>query len=155
MSIAKQLALHLEKLHFGGSYTGPSLSELLADVDWQQAVRKKGDTHSIAELLYHIHYYVAAVLQVVQGGPLEASDRYSFDMPPVAGASDWAALKETAWRDARTLSDLLSGWSDEQLSTPFADGKYGDIFRNILTLLEHSQYHTGQISLLRKGWSAS
>ncbi|MEY3051650.1 MAG: hypothetical protein RLY31_1435 [Bacteroidota bacterium] len=152
MSVAKQLALHLEKLHFGGSYTGPSLTELLADIDWQQAVRKEGDVHSIAELLYHIHYYVAIVLRVMQGGPLEGSDRYSYDLPPIADARDWEALKEVVWRDARTFAAVLSGWTDEQLSAPFDDGKYGDFLRNILTILEHSQYHTGQISLLRKKW---
>jgi len=40
-------------------------------------------------LVYHINYYVAAVLPVLQGGPLDASDKYSFDLPPIQSKEDW------------------------------------------------------------------
>ena len=40
--------------------------------------------------------------------------------------------------------------SDEQLNEGFVEEQYGNYFRNILGMNEHSYYHLGQIVLLKK-----
>ena len=39
---------------------------------------------------------------------------------------------------------------DTKLEEPFVDEKYGTYLRNIEAVIEHSYYHLGQISLIRK-----
>jgi len=40
--------------------------------------------------------------------------------------------------------------SEEQLEAIFVDKKYGSYKRNIEGLIEHSYYHFGQLSLIKK-----
>ena len=40
--------------------------------------------------------------------------------------------------------------NDSIFDHPFIDGKYGSYLRNIEGIIEHSYYHLGQISLIRK-----
>jgi len=39
---------------------------------------------------------------------------------------------------------------DEKLAEGFVDEKYGNYFRNIHAMIEHSYYHLGQIVILKK-----
>lgn len=39
---------------------------------------------------------------------------------------------------------------DRIFDQPFIDEKYGTVLRNIEGVIEHSYYHLGQISLIRK-----
>jgi hypothetical protein len=45
-------------------------------------------------LVYHANYYVSAVLKVLQGGPPDASDKFSFTHPPIACKEDWEQLPD-------------------------------------------------------------
>ena len=150
MSISKQLALHIRQVHTGGNWTASNLKDALDGVTWRQAVEKRDDRNSIAVVLYHMHYYVKAIAKVMEGGPLDASDRFSFDLPAIASDAEWDGLKSSAFSDAERLAGLVEDLSDEQLLAAFDDGKYGNVLRNILGLIEHTHYHLGQIVLLRK-----
>jgi hypothetical protein len=150
MSIPKQLALHIRQVHMGGNWTASNLKDALDGVSWRQAVEKRDDRNSIAVILYHMHYYVKAIAKVMEGGPLDASDRFSFDLPPIESDADWEGLKAAAFQDAERLAVLVEALSDQQIMADFDDGKYGNVLRNILGLIEHTHYHLGQIVLLRK-----
>ena len=39
---------------------------------------------------------------------------------------------------------------EAKLSEVFADPKYGNFYRNLQGIIEHTHYHLGQISLLKK-----
>ena len=41
---------------------------------------------------------------VVQGGPLDAKEKYSFDHPPIVSKEDWEGLLEKTWTDAENLA---------------------------------------------------
>lgn len=92
MNTTKQLAQHFRDVHFGGNWTFVNLKDSLADVTWQEATTKLHDFNTIATLLFHINYYVNPVLKVLQGEPLTASDKYSFDCPPITSNEDWQKL---------------------------------------------------------------
>ncbi len=89
MSLSAQIAKHFREIHFGGNWTSSNLKDNLANVSWQQAVTKVYDFNTIATLVYHTHYFVQAVLKVLQGEPLNASDKLSFSHPPILSQRDW------------------------------------------------------------------
>lgn len=149
------IAKNLEDLHFGGNWTAVNLKDTLAGLHWEDASKKIGSLHSIAELVYHIHYFIAVVNRVLQGHPLEGKDAVSFDVPEIRSEKDWDELLQKTWDDARTFARLTRKLPDSKLSEVFSDKKYGSYQRNLYGLVEHSHYHLGQIVLIRKLLSES
>lgn len=150
MSITKQIAKHIRDIHFGGNWTCVNLKDTLADVTWQQATVQVYSCNSIAILAFHINYYVSTIVKVLQGGPLDAHDKYSFDCPPIQSQQDWENLLHKMWTDAETLVNLVEQLPDEKLWADFSDKKYGTYYRNLHGLIEHSHYHLGQMALIKK-----
>ena len=146
---AQTIALHLRQLHFGGNWTSVNLKDSLADVTWEMATKRVASFHSIATLVFHINYYVGATIQVLQGGPLDAKDKFSFDAPSINSADDWQRLLEKSWADAEELATLIEALPDEVLSEPFVDPKYGTYYRCLQGPVEHGHYHLGQIAMLK------
>jgi hypothetical protein len=150
MKLTTQLAKNLRDVHFGGNWTSVNLKDTLVDVSWQQAVTKVDSLNTIAALVYHINYYVSAVLQVLQGNPLNAHDKYSFDLPPIHSQEDWEHLLNKTWRDAEDFAAMIEQLPESKLGETFAEEKYGNYYRNLLGVIEHAHYHLGQIVLIKK-----
>lgn len=122
----------------------------LSNVTWQQALTKVGSLNTIALLAFHINYYIAGVLNVFKGGSLDIRDKYSFDMPKITSEKEWNTLKESLFQNAEAFVKYVEQMSAEQLDSTFVDPKYGSYRRNIEALIEHSYYHLGQVSLIKK-----
>lgn len=150
MSLTTQMAQHLREVHFGGNWTSSSLRDNLADVSWQQATTKVGSLNSIAALVYHMNYFVDAVLKVMQGKQLDAHDKYSFDLPPIQSQEDWDRLLDKTWADADELARLIERMPESKLWDDFADAKYGNYYRNLQGIIEHCHYHLGQVVVVKK-----
>ena len=150
MKIATQLAKHFREVHFGGNWTGMSFQQILEGVTYEQAVTKVGDLNTILTLTYHVHYYVAAVLKVFQGEALNAKDAYSFDHPPIASQTEWEIFVTKVFDDATAFADCVEKLPEDCFDQDFTDKKYGSYYRNIAGIIEHTHYHIGQISLLKK-----
>jgi len=150
MNVTAQVAKQLRDVHFGGNWTASNLKQHLSDVTWQQATTKIPSFNTIAALVYHMNYYVSAVIKVLQGGPLDAHDKFSFDHPPVLSQQDWENLLDKTWVDAEALATLIEQVPDAKLSENFLDGKYGTWYRNLDGVVEHIHYHLGQIVLIKK-----
>ena len=97
-----------------------------------------------------MNYYVAGVLQVLEGGSLDIRDKYSFDRPSIESQADWEQLLAKTWADAEKFADLVEQLSEEQLKEGFVEEEYGNYFRNMLGMTEHSYYHLGQIVFVEK-----
>ena len=149
MTIAQQIAKHLRDFHFGGNWTEVNLRDKLADVSWEQAVTRVHSLHSIAELVFHMNYYVSATIRVLQGAILDAKDELSFDCPPISSDEDWQRLLNKTWADAELIASLVERLPDSQLAEIFINEDYGTYFRCLEGLTEHCHYHLGQISLIR------
>jgi len=150
MHLIKQIAKHLRDVYFGGNWTAVNLKDTLTDVNWQQATTKVYSFNTIGALVYHISYYVIAVSKVLQGEPLDAHDKYSFDHPPILAQEDWEKLLNNFWADAENLVSLIEQLPESKLEENFSDGKYGNYYRNINGVIEHTHYHLGQIVLIKK-----
>lgn len=149
-TVTTQIAKHIRDVHFGGNWTTSNLRDNLADVSWQEATVKVGSLNSIAALVFHINYYIDAVLHVLQGQPLTAHDKYSYEHPPIDTPEAWEALKQKMWSDAETFAALIEQLSDDTLWEHFTDEKYGHYYRNLQGIIEHTHYHLGQIVVIKK-----
>ena len=150
MTYTSQLAKHFRDVHFGGNWTTVNLKETLADVTWQEAVTKIYSLNTIAALAFHIHYYVDVVLKVLQGGPLDGSDKLSFNAPPVHSQQDWENQLATMWADAEEFATMVEELPESRLQETFSNEKYGNYFRNLHGIIEHTHYHLGQIVVIKK-----
>ena len=150
MEITKQVAKHFREVWFGGNWTSVNLKETLAGVTWQQATTHVTSLNTIAALVYHINYYVAAVLKVLQGEQLNAHDKYSFDLPPIQSREDWEKLLERVFAETEKFAILVENFPDSKLEEIFVNEKYGTWYRNFCGIIEHTHYHLGQIVLIKK-----
>jgi hypothetical protein len=150
MSLIPHMAKQFRDLHFGGNWTDVDLKHALSDLTVVEVLTKPHGLSSIAALTYHIHYYVQAVLPVLDGGELNASDRFSFLHPEIGTPTDWRLFLEKTWEAAEAFAASLERLPENKLWEPFGDGKYGDYYRNILGVIEHAHYHLGQIVLIKK-----
>lgn len=150
MNLTAQIAKHFREAWFGGNWTSVNLKETLADVTWQQATTQVYSLNTIAALVYHINYFVDAVVKVLQGESLNAHDKYSFDLPPILSQQDWEILLDKTWADAENFAGLIEQLPESKLWEDFSDKKYGNYYRNIHGIIEHTHYHLGQIVLVKK-----
>jgi hypothetical protein len=150
MQLTSQIARHFREIHFGQNWTWSNLKEHLTDVSWQQATTQIYSLNTIASIVFHMNYYVDAVLKVLNGGNLEASDKYSFDLPPIQSQEDWEKLLEKTWTDAEQFAHLIEQLPERTLWENISGEKYGNFYRNIHGIIEHCHYHLGQIVLIKK-----
>ena len=150
MHLPTQLAHHLKAVYFGGNWTSVNLKTELSGLSWAQVTAQVYGLNSIATLVHHVHYYVRVVGKVLQGGPLDAKDKYSFDHPPIRSQEDWEAFRDQALADAETFAGLIAQVPESRLWEDFVDNKYGNYFRNLQGIIEHTHYHLGQMAVIKK-----
>lgn len=150
ISLPEHLANHFRQVHFGGNWTAVNLKDTLEGITWQQAVTRVETLNTIAALVFHINYYVKAILKVLKGEALEAHDRYSFDVPEIESNESWESLLNETWEDAREFSALVEKLPESRLWENFAGEKYGTYLRNIQGVTEHTHYHLGQVVVIKK-----
>ena len=150
MSLSSDLASHFRNMHYGPNFTGVDLKSLLDGVTMEEATTRIGSLNTIALLVFHINYYVAIVLNVFKGGHIQGHDKFSYDCPPIKTEADWQELVSKLFEEGDALTEFIANLPEEQWQGPFDTGKYGNNFRNISGLIEHTHYHMGQISLVKK-----
>jgi hypothetical protein len=150
MNITSQIAKHVRDVYFGGNWTSVNLKKNLEDVTRQQAITQVYSFNTIAALVYHMNYYIRAVSAVLQGLPLNAHDKHSFDIPPINSDEDWEQLLDGVWKDVKTFAGLIEQLPDNKLQEIFVEEKYGTWYRNLHGIIEHTHYHLGQIVFIKK-----
>jgi uncharacterized damage-inducible protein DinB len=147
----KMLAGRLREVLLSGKWiANTNFKEQIISISREQAIRKVSGLNSIAALTFHIDYYLKGILNVFHGGQLEIRDKYSFEMPEIKSEADWDQLVTNFLNNAEAFVEYVEQMDDEIFDQPFVDEKYGTYLRNIDGVIEHSYYHLGQISLLKK-----
>ena len=151
MHSTTQIANRFREVLLNGTWVaGTNFKDQLSDVSWQIAKTKLGALNTIAALTFHIDYYIAGILNVLEGGSLDIRDKYSFDLPPIESQEDWENLLNKMWSNAEKFANMVEAMPGEKLSAVFTNEKYGNYQRNIDAMIEHSYYHLGQIVLIKK-----
>ena len=145
------LANRLREVLLNGTWiANTNFKAQIESITWEQAMQKVANLNTIALLTFHINYYLEGLLKVFNGGPLDIRDKYSFDLPKITSASDWNTLVAHFLKHAEQFAQHVEQMDDAHLDQPFVDEKYGTYMRNIEGVIEHSYYHLGQVSILRK-----
>lgn len=151
MKQTTQIAKRIREVILDGKWiANTNFKDQISNLTWQQATTKVGSLNTIAALTFHLDYYIAGVLQVLEGGALEIRDKFSFDVPPIKSQEDWDALRNKLFTDAERFASVLEQLPDTKLDEGFVDIKYGDYRRNLEGIIEHSYYHFGQVVLIKK-----
>ena len=81
---------------------------------------------------------------------LDISDKYSFDLPAINSEIEWSKLVSEFLTNSEKFAEKIEKMDEKIFDLPFIDEKYGTFLRNIEGVIEHSFYHLGQISLIKK-----
>ena len=151
--MARNLAIanRLREVLLNGKWiANTNFKEQILSISWQQAIQKVGNLNTIALLTFHINYYLGGLLNVFNGGGLEIRDKYSFDLPEIKSGEDWNKLISEFLSNSEMFANKIEQMEESMLDQSFVDEKYGSYLRNIEGVIEHSYYHLGQVSLIRK-----
>lgn len=147
---ASSIAKHILSVHFGGNWTAVNLRDVLNEVSFEQALVKLENCNTIAQLVFHMHYFIRGVLDVLHGGELVIKDKYSYDLPDINSVQEWNQLLEKYWVDVRDFASAIEKLSDDQLNEVFVKEAYGTYYDNLTGIIEHCHYHLGQIVIIKK-----
>jgi DinB superfamily len=150
-----RIADQLRRAFAGEAWHGPSLHELLSDVNSRQAnSRPLAAAHSIWELSLHIGIWIGHAQASMRGVPMPP---FVDNMPP---EQNWPAIKDSgpaAWkqtvdntlRGGKELAAAVEKFGDERLgeTVPGRNYAFYNLFHGIV---QHSIYHGGQIAILKK-----
>ena len=151
MKSSIQLANRFREVILNGKWiANTNVQDQLSDVTLEQAVTQIANLNTIAQLTFHLNYYISGVLNVLEGGELEIRDKFSFDLPKINSEQEWNALKADLFSNAEKFANHIEQMTEERLNSEFVKKDYGDFRRNIEGMIEHSYYHLGQIVVLRK-----
>jgi hypothetical protein len=151
MDTAKNLADSLNEVLLNGQWvTGTNFKNEIVDLDWQIATLKIHELNSIADLTFHINYYLLGVLNVLNGGELTIKDKYSFDYKPITSQRDWELLITQFCNNSTHFITAVKKLSNKELEKNFVKKEYGNYLRNLTVMSEHCYYHLGQIILIKK-----
>lgn len=139
-----------EVLTEGKWIIGTNIKEQIIDLNYKEATRKVGSLNSIADLTFHISYYLAGVSNVLRGGTLDIKDKFSFNYEPIQNEEDWQQLINKFIMDCRDFVSLMKDFDETDLKAMFVKEEYGDYLRNVNGIIEHAYYHFGQIVLIKK-----
>jgi len=140
----------LQRAFAGRAWHGPSILELLADVDAvKAAARPIAGAHSIWELVLHIAAWNKAAVRRLNGDRADLNDDENF--PPVVDTSEeaWHQTIESLKRAHRELHFAIGDLDDARLDEPIISGM-SSVYGTLHGVIQHDLYHAGQIALLKK-----
>ena len=139
-----------EVLTRGQWVTGSNIQSEIETLSLDMATQKVASLNTIADLVFHLDYYLYGVLTFFQGAELTIRDKYSFDAPVLTSEKDWKERIAQFATHAGEFIKLVEKMDRETLQKSFVKAEYGSYGRNIDVLIEHSYYHFGQIVLIKK-----
>lgn len=57
---------------------------------------------------------------------------------------------DKCWTEAEIFANTIEQLPESKLWEDFSDKKYGNYYRNLHGIIEHTHYHLGQIVLIKK-----
>lgn len=144
--LREQLVKHLK----GGEAFMP-LEEFIEDIPFEKlGIRPNGLPYSFYEIFYHIVFTQKDILEFSVSGSYKTStwpdDYWPSEQAP-KGEEDWKKLKQDYFEDRRHLSDFILDVKNS-LSEPVKNADHQTLLREIILVVEHTAYHTGQLMII-------
>ncbi|NIG55928.1 hypothetical protein [Chitinophaga sp. Cy-1792] len=150
MNLTERLAEHVQGIFSGGNWTAVSIQQTLSDLSFEEATRQLPQFNSIALLTFHIGYYIKELRMMIDGAPLEAQDKLSWEMQPMHAAWQWDMLRNDTVHQGELLAKYVKEMPETRLWEYLGEKQYGDFYHNIHGIIEHTHYHLGQIVIIKK-----
>jgi uncharacterized damage-inducible protein DinB len=145
-----RIAELLQRAFDGSAWHGPSLLELLEDVDAATAAAKPlPGVHSIWELVLHIAVWDDAALRRLSGQKWQPTGLANFPPVPAPTEVAWKKAVAATKRTHDTLVKTVAALCDTRL-TDRVPGKRYDFYHMLHGIAQHELYHAGQIAILKK-----
>jgi uncharacterized damage-inducible protein DinB len=144
------LAEQLRRAFDGDAWHGPSVLELLADVDAAAAAAKPmADIHSIWELVLHVAVWDDAALRRLDGKVWQPEGTDNFPIPPKPTEAAWRKAVADAKRTHNLLVKTVAALPESRLRDRVPGKKY-HFYHMLHGIAQHELYHAGQIAILKK-----
>jgi hypothetical protein len=148
---ALQLANRIREVYLNGKWiANTNIKEQIDGLNLAQATQQVNGLNTIALLVFHLNYYLEGLIIALTENKLEIRDKYSFIMDDLKSEQEWQNLKTKLLVNAETFASIVEGLLTDKLSAPFVEEKYGTAWQNIIGVVEHSYYHFGQITIIKK-----
>lgn len=136
------------------AWHGPSLVASLRDVSPAVAeARLTPNTHSIAEIVYHITTWRIFVARKLQGDAefdIVTADK-DWKVFGMVDDFEWETLQMELSLSQDELVTLLEQMEDDAYLEEIVPGRNYSFYTLLHGIIHHDLYHAGQISLIKKG----
>ena len=153
-SETSRIADQLRRAFDGNAWHGPSLLELLDDVDAGTAAARPPRAHSIWELALHIAAWDEAVRRRLGGTKLQLTGPQNFPPTPKPTAAAWRNAVAQVKRTHEALVKTVANLPDSRLWDRVPGKRYNFYFM-LHGVAQHELYHAGQIAILKKTRASS
>ncbi len=147
---AARIADQLRRAFDGSAWHGPSLMELLEDVDAATAAAKPfPNVHSIWELVLHIAAWDAAGCRRLSGEKIQPTGNANFPIALSPAGPAWRMAIAQVKRTHDGLVKAVEALPESRLRER-VPGKRYDFYFMLHGIVQHELYHAGQIAILKK-----
>jgi len=145
-----RIADQLRRAFEGDAWYGPSLLELLQDVDAGTAAAKPlPDVHSIWELVLHVAAWDGAASSRLAGKKTQLTGTANFPVAPKPTEAAWRKAMAHVKRTHDVLVKTVVALPESRLRER-VPGKRYDFYHLLHGVVQHELYHAGQIAILKK-----
>lgn len=140
----------IHEIYNGAAWHGPSISEVLSEINAEQAFKPTQKIHRICELVQHmISWRLFAIHRLKGDHNYEVSDRENW--PPFENQDEeaWQQIKNKLKESQTEIIDALQHFKDESLDD-LVERKAYSYYVLVHGVIQHDLYHLGQIILLSK-----
>jgi uncharacterized damage-inducible protein DinB len=150
-----------ELLHGKGAHADPLAC--VEDISAEIAARHvEGFPHSVAQLVFHMNYWMRYELRRIRGGR-PAYPEHAAESFPAAGmrvdAQEWDRLRRDLAGFLAQYAELAKS-SEQEMQRQIESSREGDkkvagtLEAVLWQMVAHNSYHTGQIALIRRAIGA-
>lgn len=136
------------------AWHGPSVVEVLRDVNPEMAgLRLTPNTHSIAELVFHMTSWRIFTVKKMQGDPtfdILTPEKNFGALPDKIDDFEWEALQMELSLSQEELINELDKRDDDEFLEDIVPGRPYTYYDLLHGIVNHDVYHAGQIAILRK-----
>jgi len=142
----KQLIKHIK----GGEAFYP-IDKMLGEIPYSKVgIRPSGLPYSFYELFYHIVFAQKDIIDFCIAGDytkVDWPDGYWPKEQSPSNETEWQKLKNDYFKDQETFLVYVEN-EDTDLSQVVRHGDSQTVLREILLIIEHTAYHTGQMLIV-------